>query len=429
MKRNKPTIGVLGLWHLGCIYATSFAELGYEVTGYDLTRQTVDDLNQGTPPIYEPGLTEKLKNFLGKNLFFTFQPQEAIKGKKYVFVALDIPVDDHDQMDLRPLNKLLTVITRYASFKHTTVVISSQVPLGTCREFLKRANRRKQINVIYFPENIRLGTAFQTFLKPDRIILGLEKKSLLTQFVHDFPNFTCPILTMNLESAEMVKHALNSFLAVCISYASEIGDLCELLGANYDDVVGALRTDSRIGSNAPLNPGTGFAGGTIGRDVQILRKLSKGYDYRPKMIEVAYEINKSRLARLLKKIQSLYPKLDGKKIGLLGLTYKPGTNTLRRSKSLELSKLIHARSGIVIGYDPAIRGSIPGYPYIQATESLADFFQDLDAVVIMTPCPEFKKVSLKLMDSMRNKVIFDSVNLLDRNKFLSNEIKYFRTGR
>lgn len=428
MKRKKPAIGVLGLWHLGCIYATSLAELGHQVTGYDPDELTVNRLNQGMSPIYEPGLTEKLKDSLGKNLSFTSQPQEAIKGKKYVFVTLDIPVNEHDQMDLSPLNELLTAITKYAS-PNTTVVISSQVPLGTCRKFLRRVNRKKPINVVYFPENLRLGTAYQTFLKPDRIILGLENKSLLHQFTDDFPSFTCPILPMNLESAEMVKHALNSFLAVCISYASEIGDLCELLGANYDDVVKSLRADSRVGTSAPLNPGTGFAGGTIGRDVQSLKKLSKKYHYRPKLIETAYQINKNRLVKLLKKIQSHYPKIQGKNIGLLGLTYKPGTNTLRRSKSLELARLIHRKYATVVAYDPAIKDPISDYSYLRVSTSLDDFFSGLDAVVIMTPCPEFKEISAKLISGMRKKVIFDTVNLLDKNKFLSKKVKYFCTGQ
>lgn len=425
---KKPSIGVLGLWHLGCVYSTSLAELGYKVTGYDLNDKTVNLLKIGTPPIFEPEMTEKLNGSLNKNLFFTSRPAQAIKGKKYIFITLDVPVDDHDRMDLKPLDKLFSMVCRYASH-HTTVIISSQVPLGTCRKLLNRLSRRIRANVIYFPENIRLGSAYQTFLNPDRIVLGIENETLLKQFSNDFPNFICPILPMSLESAEMVKHALNSYLAVCISYASEIGDLCELLGANYDDVSNALKTDSRISSHAPLNPGTGFAGGTIGRDVQALKALSKTYHHLPRLIDTAYKINKNRLKKVLNKIQSVYPNLRGKRVGILGLTYKPGTNTLRRSKSLELSKLLYRKETNLVGYDPAMKESIIGYPYIRISRNLNDFFTDLDAVVIMTPCPEFKQITISQLSKMKNQVLFDTVNFLDKNVFTSKKIKYFRTGQ
>lgn len=428
MKKRKPTIGVLGLWHLGCVYASALAELGYQVTGYDLDRQTVDHLKQGTPPIFEPDLANKLSHALGKNLFFTKSQEEAIGGKKYIFVTLDIPVNDQDETDLKPLNKLLTAIKKYAS-PHSTVVISSQIPLGTCRNFLKKIDKSRAIKVIYFPENLRLGTAFQTFLKPDRIILGLEDKTLLRQFMKDFSNFTCPVLSMSLESAEMVKHALNSFLAVSISFASEISDLCELLGANYDDVIKALKTDGRVGVNAPLNPGTGFAGGTIGRDVQTLKKLAKKRRYQPGLIDTAYEINQGRLTRLAKRIQRIYPKLFHKRIGILGLTYKPDTNTLRRSKSLELAALLNQKQALVMGYDPTIKAPIASHPYIRVAPTLKDFFLGLDAIIIMTPCPEFREIEPKTIMDMRRKTVFDTVNILDKNKFATRKIKYFRTGQ
>lgn len=429
MRKTNLSVGVLGLWHLGCVYAASFAELGYTVTGFDLDPQNIDNLKRGIPPISEPGLDDVITKTLGKHLFFSSEPKEAISHKKYVFVTLDVPVSDQDKTNLKPLNKLFDLLIKHASPK-TKIVISSQVPLGTSRSFLKRISKKHPtIDVIYFPENIRLGAAFQTFLNADRIILGLEKDSVQKQFIKDFPNFTCPVYGMNLESAEMVKHALNSFLAVNISFASEISDLCEMLGANYDDVVKALRADARIGPNSPLNPGTGFAGGTIGRDVQNLRMLVRGLHYKPLLLSAAYKVNQNRLIRLVEKVETIYPKLSGKKIGILGLTYKPNTNTLRRSKSLELAKILFSKKAAIFAFDPAIKESIPSHRYITVSQNRSTFFRGLDLLIVMTPWPEFKEISKKEISKMKKKMILDTNNLLSEDEMRSFAVKYFRTGR
>jgi len=427
MSNPKPHLGILGLWHLGSVYSASFAKLGYKVTGYDPDRDVIRNLNKSIPPIFEPGLTEEIRNHLQKNLTFSHNPQDTIANKQYIFVALDSPVDENDEVDTSPIDKLFKLIVRFRSPK-TTIVISSQVPIGTCRKYQTEIKTWQDTKIIYFPENIRLGEAFKTFLHPDRIILGSDDKAAIAQFKKDFPSFVCPILEMGLESAEMAKHTMNSFLAVNISFAGEISDLCELTGANYLDVVKALKTDSRVGENAPLKAGIGFAGGTIGRDVKILKKIAKTHRYSPKLLNACYQVNQERIDKLFSKIKTIYPKISGKRIGLLGLTYKPGTNTLRRSRSLELAKLLYAEKAEVKAHDPAITKTVSGFRFIKIANNLIDFFNDLDLAILLTPWPQFKDISNKDLNSMKQKVIIDTANLLDIGRIAAPQTKYYGTG-
>ena len=180
MSNPKPHLGILGLWHLGSVYSASFAKLGYKVTGYDPDRDVIRNLNKSIPPIFEPGLTEEIRNHLQKNLTFSHNPQDTIANKQYIFVALDSPVDENDEVDTSPIDKLFKLIVRFRSPK-TTIVISSQVPIGTCRKYQTEIKTWQDTKIIYFPENIRLGEAFKTFLHPDRIILGSDDKAAIAQ--------------------------------------------------------------------------------------------------------------------------------------------------------------------------------------------------------------------------------------------------------
>ncbi|KKT58266.1 MAG: putative UDP-glucose 6-dehydrogenase [Candidatus Amesbacteria bacterium GW2011_GWB1_47_19] len=421
-------IGILGLWHLGCVYSTGLAKYGYKVTGFDTDQQIVARLNKSTPPVFEPNLVEEINNHLNKNLTFTSDPIKAIKHKKYVFITLDVPVDNHDKLIIRPLNNLIRLVLLHCS-PGTAVVVSSQVPVGTMRNLHQKLMQKNGSLGICFPENVRLGQAFKTFLKPDRIVLGIDAKSSLINFKKDFPIFNCPALDMSFESAEMVKHTLNSYLAVMISFASEVCDICELIGADYSKVLSALRSDSRVSPSAPLNPGIGFAGGTIGRDIQVLKSITAKLDYSPKLIKTAYQVNQDRLDKLINKTQFLLGNIKGKNIGLLGLTYKPGTDTLRRSKSLELAHRLISKGAAVRGYDPAIKPAVKLPVKIDVAENLASFFNQLDLAITMTPWLEFKNITADDLKPMKKYLVLDALNILspDLKKQLPS-LKYLRTG-
>lgn len=415
MKNNlNLSIGVLGLWHLGLVVSVCLAKSGYKVFGFDLDKRNVDKLNSAKSPVYEPNLNQQIKKYLNKNLYFSSDPRWAIKNKTYIFVTLDIPVNDNDEVDLSSLNTLFDLIVEYAS-KGTSVVILSQAPIGTTRALIKRLRRLK---VIYFPENLRLGNAIKDFLNPSRIVLGSDGQEEVEQFLKDFPIFKCKILKMSVESAEMVKHALNSYLATCISFSSELSDLSEKSGANMLDVVKALKTDKRVSPFAPINPGLGFAGGTLGRDIQSLRKLARNKKYKSKLLNAVYSVNQDRLPMLISKIHSIYPSLKGKSIGILGLTYKPNTNTLRRSMSLELINKLKGKDCKIKAFDPAAEKNIKQFPFIKISTSIKSFFENLDMVILMTDWPEFKNIDPKTVGNLMNeKIIIDTKNFLDKQKY------------
>lgn len=422
------SIAIVGLWHLGCVYATSFAELGFNVIGFDTDKNVVNNLNKGVPPIFEPELEETLKKHLNKNLTFS-STEKVMKNKDYIFVTYDVPVDNNDIVQMGVIKELFKKLVNNISAK-TIIVISSQIPVGTSRSLVDALKKKGMSNpkVIYFPENLRLGQAFSSFLQPDRIILGSDNDNALNQFKKDF-SFGCTTITMGLESAEMVKHALNSYLALCISFSSELSDIGEKVGANMLDVVKALKTDKRVSPFAPLNPGLGFAGGTLGRDVQSLKKISRDKKYNTKILNAVYEVNHDRLPMLIKKIKYVYPVLNTKNVGILGLTYKPKTNTLRRSMSLELATLLKKNGCKLKAFDPVIHKKIDSFTFITVSGNLEEFFRDLDLVVLMTDWQEFLDLDIKKLSKlMKNKVIIDSKNFLDSSKYKQLGFTYLGIG-
>lgn len=420
-------VGVLGLWHLGCVYSACLAEQRFNVVGFDFDKKVISNLQKGIPPLFEPGLEELVKKNLNNNLSFTNLVKEAITNKDYVFVTLDTPVNNHDVVSLSLFNKLVGEVVRNIQSK-TTLVISSQVPIGTCRRIQKQLKLAGRDNpVLYFPENLRLGQAIGGFLKPDRIVLGGNENGH-KQFLSDFAFLKAPVLEMSLESAEMSKHALNSYLALMISFCSEISDLCEYLGADAIDVMKALKTDQRVSVQAPLSPGIGFAGGTLGRDLQTLKMISKKIEYVPKLIKATYQVNKDRLPHIAEKISSILGSLKKREIGLLGLTYKPNTNTLRRSQSLELASLLQGLGAEVRAIDPAINDS-SALRSLRVYQQYNEFFKGLDAIVLMTWWEEFKRLNPDDFSSlMKKKVVFDTRNFLDKNAYKKAGFLYVGIG-
>lgn len=422
------SIAVVGLWHLGAVYAASFAKLGFKVHGFDFDKKAVANWNKGIPPLFEPGLEELTKKHLNNDLHIS-SSEEVLREKDYIFITHDLPVDENDAVDTRIMQKTFSALARNGALR-STVVISSQVPIGTSRTLvnLMKKNGIADPKVIYFPENLRLGKAFDSFLSPDRIVLGSDSAETIETFKKDF-SFPCPVFAMGLESAEMVKHALNTYLATCISWSSELSDLSEKTGANMNDVVRALKSDKRVSPFAPLDPGLGFAGGTLGRDVQSLRAIAKTLRYEAKFLKAIYEVNQSRLPMLLSKIHSVIPNLKNKTIGILGLTYKPNTDTLRRSMAVELAALLKKKGAHIQAYDPAIRKKTPLLASVQICGNFIDFFKDLDLVVLMTPWQEFRDISIeKFSPLMKQKVIIDTKNFLDAKRYAEDGFLYKGMG-
>ena len=333
----KNKICVIGLWHLGCVVSSCFADAGHKVCGVDFSPEIINNLKKGKLPLYEPGLEELLvKNLKSKRISFTNSFKDALKEANFIFLTFDTPVDEKDNLDLSIIYNACKEIAKYAPEKFT-LVIMSQIPVGTSKilkEFILKRNERTSFDIAYSPENLRLGQALETFKNPDRLILGLENETMKKKIERLYSFIKSPKIYMDLNSSEMVKHAINSYLAGSISFINEIASLCEVTDANAMKVAEGMKSDKRIGKYSFLNPGLGFSGGTLARDVQTLRKIGKRKGIKTEMLGSIMKVNQEQNKKIIKKIKNIFGSISKLNITILGLTYKPGTSTLRRSASL-----------------------------------------------------------------------------------------------
>ena len=419
---------VIGLWHLGCVYAACLAKLGYRVTGMDENETVVSSLRKGRAPLFEPGLDELISEQIAAgNLRFESDIKTGVGEARFVIIAFDTPVDEHDKVDLSIVlgtaKRLKNVIGQ------STVVVSSQVPVGTCEVIEKTIwDVGCPPSLAYVPENLRLGQAIDRFMHPDMIVIGANDATVLARVQELFSPIRTKIIEMNLRSAEMTKHAINCFLATSISYANEIGNMCDLVGADGLRVADALRSDSRIGPKALVRPGLGFAGGTLARDLRILQEVGEKYHYETTLIDGVLQVNERQNASIVERLQRAVGNIGGKRICIFGLTYKAGTSTLRRSAALEIIGRLRSEGASVHVYDTRISRSEVSDLILFDNPYLA--CEGADAIVIVNDLPEFANLDFKKIKSaMKSPLIFDTQNLLDPTVVADKGIRYMGLGR
>jgi UDPglucose 6-dehydrogenase len=421
---------VIGMWHLGCVTAACLAKLGNKVSCFDFDKIVIDNLEKGQLPIHEPGLEELFSEAKANgSLIFSNDLKKIVPKSDFVYIAFDTPVDKNDEIDMSIINKAVDTVIPLLN-KESVLVISSQIPIGSSDEIVKKIRKAKKKNeVCYSPENLRLGNAINSFMQPERIVFGLSSPAIKHKIENLFSGIYAKHFFMSLKSAEMTKHAMNSYLATMISWSGEICNLCEKTAANAIDVIAALKTEKRVSPNAPIMPGLGFGGGTLARDVQILRKLGKTNKINTKMFDAVMESNNERMNYVADKLKSMLGTLDKKKIAFLGLTYKAGTSTLRRSLALQVIDQIKSEKVKISAYDPMVKEKIDDYAHIEVCLSAIKAAKDADAVVITTDWDEFKSLNyLGLVKVMKNPVIIDTKNMLDSSKFNKTKIKYYGVG-
>jgi len=418
---------VVGLWHLGCVTAACLAKK-HRVIGYDPSPQAVDDLKLGKPPLYEPHLVEALVDagVLG-SLSFTSDLASAVHKSDAIYIAFDTPVDKDDKVDLSPVENALAEATQHMR-DGQLVIVSSQVPVGTCRRLhAKILAAGKNVGFCYTPENLRLGTALEAFMKPERIVFGVSDMSLQGKLEEIFAGVSGERIYMSLQSAEMVKHAMNSYLALMISFSGEISNLCEQTDANAIPVMDALRKERRVSPNAPLSPGLGFGGGTLARDLQILRGIGKEKGIATPMLDATFNSNRERMDYVRQRLSFALGGLAGKEVAFFGLTYKPNTDTLRRSLALDVIDSLKSSGARVRAYDPAIKSQVSTHPEVKVCLSPSEAAAGADAIVITTAWDEFKSLDYSLLArSMKQPVIIDARNILFEKP--GSEIRYFGVG-
>jgi len=425
---------VIGIWHLGCVVSACLADLGYSVIGVDKDPNKVKDLNGGIPPLFEPGLQELLsENIKAGRLNYTTDLSRALKEAGYVLITFDTPVDENDEVDLSEIFATSAELSKYLE-DDSVIIVSSQVPVGTCEQIksvIKQGNPSVNFDIAYSPENLRLGQAIKVFKNPDRVVIGADSPVTLDKVEGFFASVGAPVLRMNLRTAEMTKHALNAFLATSVSFANEIANLCDELGADALKVATALRLDGRIGQNARLLPGLGFAGGTLARDLKVLKNLGNKFGYETHLINGVLKVNEQQNKLVVRKLNKVYGSIKGLTIGILGLTYKAGTSTLRRSAALEIIKDLITEGAMVKAYDPkADRAEIQQHREFEFCSDPYALAKGADALVIITEWPEFENLNFDLIRSrMKKPVLIDTKNMLDDEQMLEKGFLYLGGGR
>jgi UDPglucose 6-dehydrogenase len=407
-------VTVLGLWHLGCVTAACGAR-HFQVVGLDFDEANIAKLDSGQAPLFEPGLNELITAGLAaKKLSFTTDPKIACARADVLWLCYDTPVNENDESDvdfvLAHLRRALPLLPKGA-----LVLISAQLPVGTCRRLEAEF---PQFHFACSPENLRLGRAIDAFEKAGRVIAGIRddaKKALLEKL---FTPFTPQILFMRTESAEMVKHALNSFLALSITFINEVARLCEHTGADAKEVSAGLKSEPRIGPKAYLGPGGPFAGGTLARDVVTLTKIAEAKGEKISVIPAIKQSNDLHRGWAFRRLQSRLGDLRGKTIAVLGLTYTTNTDTLRRSAAVELCKQLLKAGAKVAAFDPAVKTLPKDLSKVSPAADVAAALNGADAAVVCTEWPQFRQADwTKIVPAMCQRVFVDA------NRFLEKELK------
>jgi UDPglucose 6-dehydrogenase len=401
---------VLGLWHLGCVTAACGAKF-VQVVGLDFDPQRVEELKQGTPPIFEPGLVELIQEGLAsRRLSFESDPATALAGADLLWVTYDTPVDDDDNPDV---SSVLAGINRCLPFLplDATVLISAQIPAGTCRLLERKYPGRR---FAYSPENLRLGKAIEIFLHQDRIVLGTRQDGDIDKRLADLlSNFSINLIQVRTESAEMIKHAINSFLAVSITFMNEIARICEHVGADAREVERGLKSETRIGPRAYLSPGGPFAGGTLARDVVTLDHLATQFGEELFLIPAIKASNDQHKEWAIQKLREELGLLTGKNVAILGLTYKANTDTLRRSLAIELCRGLMAEGVAVTAFDPVVAAMPAELSEIQIIRRVSEAVKGADAIVVATEWPQLLEVDwLESVKLMKQPIIVDGNGFL-----------------
>lgn len=417
---------VLGLWHLGCVTAGCCAE-HFSVIGLDFDEPVVASLRDGKAPLFEPGLDDVLRQGTASGaLRFALGADEAVLAAADVlWVCYDTPVDDNDVADVPfVLERLVRCLP--ALRPGAVVLISSQVPAGTCRA-LEAAH--PGVPFAYSPENLRLGKALDVFRHPERIVVGTRDAATRAKLAPLFIPFCDQILWMRSESAEMTKHGINAWLALSVTFANEVARLCEAVGADAREVERGLRSEPRIGAKAYIRPGGAFAGGTLARDVVALTRLAKEYGDPAALFPAILAGNDAHKDWALGRLRTLLDPLAGKTVAVLGLTYKPGTNTLRRSGAVELAAKLLAAGVRVRCYDPVVEALPPELAGAEHPRSLEEAVTGADAAVVATEWPQIKEGDwAKLVQTMRRGVVVDANGFLGLKPEQAEGVEYFAVG-
>ena len=429
-------IAVVGTGYVGLVVGACLAETGNDVVCVDVDERKIGGLRRGRVPIYEPGLEELVRrNQAEKRLVFSTALARATRGSEVVFIAVGTPPDEDGSADVQYVLAATGQLAR-AMVGYTVVVIKSTVPVGTSERVrdVIRGETTLPFSVVSNPEFLKQGSAVEDFLKPDRVVIGADHqraRDLMQTLYAPFTRTGAPIVIMDCASAELSKYAANAMLATRVSFMNEIANVCERFGGNVDDVRRVVASDRRIGPSF-LFPGIGYGGSCFPKDVKALVSSARAAGYGFRILEAVEAVNGSQKLRLFEKMQAVLGALDGKRIAIWGLSFKPRTDDMREAPSITMIEALLDAGATVVAYDPqaqqaarAIFGSritLAGHSY--------DALQGADALGILTEWNEFREPDFaRMRELMRAPLIFDGRNLFDLAQMRVHGFTYHSIGR
>lgn len=434
-------IVIVGTGYVGLVTGTCFAEVGINVTCVDIDKAKIDGLNNGIIPIYEPGLEEMVQRNIEKGrLQFSTELAPALEGAQVVFIAVGTPPDEDGSADLKYVLDVARETAENMS-DYLLVVTKSTVPVGTAekvRKTLQDTLDKRGVNIPYDvasnPEFLKEGAAVDDFLKPDRIVVGLDSaraEELMKQLYKPFTMNGHPVIFMDIPSAEMTKYAANAMLATKISFMNDIANLCEIVGANVNLVRRGIGSDSRIGPKF-IYPGIGYGGSCFPKDVKALIKTAKEYNYNLRVLQSVEDVNDDQKSVLFNKTKAYFKgDLRGKTIALWGLSFKPQTDDMREAPALVLIEKFLAEGAKVKAYDPVAMEEAARRlgDSIELIEDQYEVLIDADALLLATEWPEFKLPNFEVIKKLlKNPAIFDGRNVYDIEQMKKLGFDYYCIG-
>ena len=435
-------IAIVGTGYVGLVTGTCFSEMGVDVTCVDVQTEKIENLKKGIIPIYEPGLEDMVhRNYQAGRLKFSTDLAECLDEVEVVFSAVGTPPDEDGSADLKYVLEVARTIGRNIH-KYVLVVTKSTVPVGTAqkvkaaiREELDKRGVEVEFDVASNPEFLKEGNAVDDFMKPDRVVVGVESdraKSLMERLYKPFMMNNYRLIFTDIPSAEMIKYAANSMLATRISFMNDIATLCALVGADVNMVRKGIGADSRIGSKF-LYPGCGYGGSCFPKDVKALIKTAEKNGYSMRVLKAVEEVNERQKAILFEKLMKHFDgDLKGKRIALWGLAFKPETDDMREAPALVLIDKLVGAGATVKAYDPIAMNECKrriGDKVLYATD-MYDAVLDADALLLVTEWKEFRVPSWGVLKkTMRQAIIIDGRNIYDKEELDGLEIVYRGIGK
>ncbi len=430
-------IAVIGTGYVGLVTGACFAEFGVEVTCVDVDKNKIDALNNGKIPIYEPGLDKIVeKNVLADRLHFTTDVKTAVEQALVVFLAVGTPPKNDGSPDMSYYQQAAKDISE-AMNGYKVLVTKSTVPVGTgkwLREFVK-ANLKIDTNfgVASNPEFLREGAAIEDFMRPDRVVIGSNEEdaiAIMKDLYRPLYLIETPIVITSLEAAELIKYSANAFLATKITFINEIANLCDAIGCDVHDVARGMGMDKRIG-NKFLHPGPGYGGSCFPKDTRALTTVADQFGVETRIVDAVVEANEHQRHAMIPKIVKLVGDLNGKNIGVLGLSFKPETDDMRESPAIEIIKEMQNLGANIRAFDPvAMEEAKKDLPDIVYVNNEYDAIKDADALVIITEWNQFRALDMQKVKSLlKSPKIADLRNIYEPDDMRELGFEYVGVGR